>query len=157
MQYDVREAAPLSRQRDNFITLHTLILSLFSSILLYIDNMISSGNDEEKGVTPSLTKSNSKHLSLHRHVSTVINTYIGDLESSDRIKFDPSSTSENDLEHLIDQVLESYKDENGNVLQREIIRDALLSNMEKFKQHAENSHLTKEVSNHHNSFPSLLY
>ena len=107
--------------------------------------MISSGNDEEKGVTPRLTKFNSKHLS--RHVSTIIGNYMGDLESTD--KFDPSSTSENDLEHLIDQVLESYKDENGN-------RDALLSNMEKFKQHAENSHLTKEVSNH-NSFPFLLY
>ena len=113
--------------------------------------MISSGNDEEKGVTPRLTKFNSKHLS--RHVSTIIGNYMGDLESTD--KFDPSSTSEEDLEHLIDEVVESYKDENGNVLPRKIIRDALLSNMEKFKQHAENSHLTKEVSNHHKSFPSF--
>lgn len=106
-------------------------------------------NDEEKGGTPRLTKSNSKLLGLHRHVSTVVNNFIGDLESTDRIKFDPKSTSEEDLEHLIDEVMESYKDENGNVLPRKIIRDALLSNMEKFKQHAENSHLTKEVSVSH--------
>ena len=115
----------------------------------------SHGNDEEEGVTPPLASFNSKRLS--RHVSTAVGNYFGSLDSTRRMKFDPKSTSENDLEHLIDQVLESYKDDNGNVLPREIIRDALLSNMEKFKQHAENSHLTKEVSNHLNSSTSLIF
>ena len=113
--------------------------------------MISShGNDEEEGVTPPLTRFNSKHL--NRRVSLVVGNYLSDLQSSRRIKLlDPNSTSEKDLECLIDQVMDSYMDDNGNVLPREIIRDALLSNMEKFKQQAENSHLTKEVS-YHNSF-----
>ena len=154
MQYDVREAAPLSRQRDNFITLDTLILSLFSYTLLYIDNMISShGNDEEEGVLPPPTSFNSERLS--RRVSIAVGNYVNDFESSRRIKFDPKFTPEKDLERLIDQVMHSYMNEDGNVLPREIIRDALLSNMEKFKQKAENSHLTKEVSNH-NPFPSLF-
>ena len=117
--------------------------------------MISShGNDEEEGVTPPLTSFNSERLS--RRVSIAVGNYVSDFESSRRIKFDPNSTPEKDLERLIDQVMGSYMDEDGNVLPREIIRDALLSNMEKFKQQAENSHLTKEVSNH-NSFPFLLY
>ena len=109
----------------------------------------SHDNDEEKGVTPRLTKSNSKLLGLHRHVSTVMGKYMGDRESTDGIDSDPKAMSVEDQERLIDDVMDGYKDKDGNVLHRQIVRDALLSNMEKFKQKAENSHLTKEVSVSH--------
>lgn len=140
----------------HYLSFYHLTITLSYLHIFVQDAMFSSGhgNDEEEGVTPPLTSFNSKGLS--RRVSAVVGNYLSDLESSRRIKFDPNSTSEKDLECLIDQVMDSYRDENGNVLPREIIRDALLSNMEKFKQQAENSHLTKEVS-YHDSFPSLLY
>lgn len=104
--------------------------------------------DEEGGgdkSTATATRRASFNVeSVSRRISVCAVNYINTI--SDRRIQDPNKISDEEMDPVVDEVLQEYTDENGNVDAKQIIRDSLRSNLEKIKQQVLNSELMKTVS-----------
>ena len=83
-----------------------------------------------------------------RRISTVVNDYMDSTNASNNAQ--PPRTavgmSDEDLDPMVDEVMEEYTDDNGNVNTREIIKDSIQSGVEKVEQRIENHYLANLVS-----------
>ena len=82
-----------------------------------------------------------------RRISTVVSAYMDSNKSGNNVQ--PKTTtnmSAKDLDEMVDNVIEEYTDDNGNVNTREIVKDSIQSGVEKVEQRIENHYLANLVS-----------
>ena len=100
-----------------------------------LPNSISSNNE------PTPTRRRSMIEAASRRISTVADSFLKDKNVQD-----PNALTDEEMKPMVNAVLQSYTDKDGNVNAEEIVRDSLRSNIEKIKQQVLNSELMKTVS-----------
>jgi len=81
-----------------------------------------------------------------RRISTVVSAYIDSNKSGNTVQPKTTDMSAEDLDEMVDNVIEEYTDDNGNVNTREIVKDSIQSGVEKVEQRIENHYLANLVS-----------
>jgi len=81
-----------------------------------------------------------------RRISTVVSAYMDSNKSGNNVQPKTTDMSAEDLDEMVDNVIEEYTDDNGNVNTREIVKDSIQSGVEKVEQRIENHYLANLVS-----------
>jgi len=93
-----------------------------------------------------IMKSNSNYQESRR-ISTVVNDYMDSTNASgNTVQPKTTNMSAEVLDEMVDNVIEEYTDDNGNVKTREIVKDSIQSGVEKVEQRIENHYLANLVS-----------